>query len=281
MRWKRAEVVRGLVVTFHAIDLVEPLRIHGPGYYDALFREADLLIAVSGHGRDRLLELGAPEERVAIHPYTIDWTRRPPAALERETGLLRILSVGRLVEKKGLDDALAAVGLVAERFPGTRFSHVIIGSGPLEGSLRHQASGLPPNVRVDFRGACSLEVVEAEMRRCDLLLLPSRTSRDGDEEGMPNVLLEAMALGIPVVATIHAGTPELIRHGVTGFLAPEGDRVALAACLEEILEDASCAFRVGRAAREYVERHHHPSRTTPRLVRLYRRVLEDSGRREG
>ena len=117
LRWRDAGIGRCLVVTFHANDLVAPVRVHGPRCYERLFRRADLLIAVSEYGKRKLLSLGAPAEKIAIHPNAVDWVDQPPATLDRLPGQLRLVSVGRLVEKKGFDDAIAAAALVASWQP--------------------------------------------------------------------------------------------------------------------------------------------------------------------
>jgi len=270
LRWKRAGIARRLVVTFHANDLVRPVAEHGAAYYSPLFAGADLLLAVSGHGRRRLLELGAPEDRVRVQPCPVDWGDRPAVELHREPGVLRVVSVGRLVEKKGHRDAMDCLALVAHRHPAVGLHHTIVGTGPLLGELQRHASRLPANLRVTFTGACPPGQVERVLRGSDLFLLPSRTAPDGDEEGLPVALMEAMVLGLPVVSTRHAGIPELVEHGKTGLLAPEGDVETLAGLVERLLREPGLGRRLGSAGRTRVLARHDLSMTTASLVDHYR-----------
>jgi len=273
LRWKRAGLASRLVVTFHANDLVGPVRIHSRAYYEPLFAEADLLLAISEFGRRRLLDLGAPGDRIAIQPCPIALSDRASADLRRKPGQFHVLSVGRLVEKKGLDDAIACLDLVARRQPELSIRHTIIGSGPLEEQLRNRASRVRNNLEVALLGARSPAEVERHLRETDLFLLPSRTAHDGDEEGLPVALMEAMGLGLPVVSTIHTGIPELIRHRKTGLLAREGDVETLADLVEEVLENPGLAARLGSAARKTVLARHDIRKTTAVLLEHYRRIL--------
>jgi colanic acid/amylovoran biosynthesis glycosyltransferase len=137
-----------------------------------------------------------------------------------------------LVEKKGVAYALEAVAQVAKRIPG--LSYRIIGDGPLRAELEHRAISLGLRDHVHFEGAKSHERVVEALKTCDVMLTPSITSSDGDEEGIPNVLKEAMACGLPVIATKHGGIEELISDGEQGFLVEERDSPALGSKIEAI-----------------------------------------------
>ncbi|HVQ09969.1 MAG TPA: glycosyltransferase, partial [Allosphingosinicella sp.] len=180
-----------------------------------LMRGGDLFLAVSDALRARAIALGYPAERTRTHYNGVDLDRFHPGEGPREPGL--VLHVGRLVEKKGTAVLIEATAGIE----GARL--IVIGDGPLRGALERQAG---PSVR--FLGALPSDEVASWMRRASALAAPSLTAADGDAEGLPNVVVEAAASGLPVVATRHSGIPEAIIDGETGLLVPEGDSAALA-----------------------------------------------------
>ena len=231
-----------------------------------LAKGGDLFLAVSEALRSRAAALGFPEARLLTHYNGVDLdlfhpSREPP----RER---LILHVGRLVEKKGTALLLDAFARLAEAFPDA--SLAIVGDGPLRASLQRKAASLGDRVR--FLGSLPPDEVAILMRQAWLLAAPSRTARDGDSEGLPNVVVEAAASGLPVVASRHEGIPEAVEDNVNGLLVPEGDGEALAAALRKLLSatDTRCGFAV--AARRLAEQRFHSRRQAERLEDLYDRV---------
>ena len=168
------------------------------------------------------------------------------------------------MEKKGTKVLIEAVaGLADARL-------VIIGDGPLRGALERQARELGDRVR--FLGALPSDEVAQWMRRASVLAAPSLTAADGDAEGLPNVVVEAAASGLPVVGTKHSGIPEAIEDGTSGFLVPEGDAGALAARLADLLGSESLRRDMGAAARRLAERKFDRQMLTARLEAIYDEV---------
>ncbi|WP_337062287.1 glycosyltransferase [Kineococcus sp. G2] len=228
-----------------------------------LARHGDLFLPVSGHLRERLLARGFPAERTVVHHLGLDLGKVPatgPAGDGRT-----VVHVARLVEKKGTEHLLRAVALLAARGGDVRL--VCVGDGPLRGALERLAHELGIAGRVTFTGALGNPDVLAHVAAAAVLCLPSVTARSGDQEGLGQVLLEAGALGRPVVATAHGGIPSAVVDGVTGLLVPEADPAALAAALARLLDDPELARRTGEAARRHVERSFDAARQT--------RLLED------
>ena len=128
----------------------------------------------------------------------------------------------------------------------------LVGDGPLRGELESLAASLGLGARVSFAGWRSSAEVAGEMARADLLVAPSVTARDGDMEGLPIVIVEAMATGLPIVGTRHSGIPEVVEDGVTGRLVDEGDAAALAEALVEV-SDGGRRRTLAAAARARVE----------------------------
>jgi glycosyltransferase involved in cell wall biosynthesis len=224
-----------------------------------VFDRADVVLAVSAHIRARAIACGADPARVQVHhtgvPVPADAT---PAPKDWDVAF-----VGRLVEKKGADDLLSALAM-------SRARAVLIGTGPLEDALRRRAAAL--GVDATFRGALPPAGVEAHLRASRMLAAPSRTARDGDSEGLPTTVLEAAALGLPVVATRHSGIPEAVRHGETGLLSAEADPAALAGNITRLLADGPLRARLGARGRAYVSAQFDLTRQSARLEALYDRV---------
>ena len=158
---------------------------------------------------------------------------------------MRILSVCRAVEKKGLDQVLKALSALPKDV-AWRFDH--IGAGPLTGKLQKLAARLGIADRITFLGARSRDDVVAAYRDADLFVLASRVARSGDRDGLPNVLMEAASTGLAILATEVSAIPELVRDGETGVLVPPDDGKALADALRRLVTDPARRAELGHAA---------------------------------
>lgn len=227
----------------------------------ALQRRGALFLAVSDALRGRAIAGGYPPERTLTHYNGVDLGRFPAGP----GGPDIILFVGRLVEKKGVETLLQAFALVRRERPEA--SLILIGEGPLRARLERLAGE-----SVRFLGALPPDEVASWMRRAAVLAAPSVTARDGDAEGLPNVVVEAAASALPVVGTAHGGIPEAIVEGETGFIVPERDAEALAARLAAILGDRELRGRMGAAARRLAERRFDFARQMERLEEIYDQV---------
>jgi colanic acid/amylovoran biosynthesis glycosyltransferase len=172
----------------------------------------------------------------------------PASALDRPA---RIVGVGRLVEKKGFCHLVDACRIFADR--GRPFECFILGTGPLEAALRAQIDRLGLTGRVALLGPRPRCEVLRYMRSAAVFAAPCVVGVDGDRDGLPTVLLEAMAVGTPCVATDVTGIPEAIRDGDTGFIVPQNDPVALAASIERLLDDGVLRAEIAGRARRLVE----------------------------
>lgn len=258
-----------LVVNFYGADVSqrEFLRRAARGYGD-LFAQARFLLVEGPAMRERLLRLGAPDARIREQRLAIDLSDY--AFRERSwdgNRPVRLLFVGRLVAKKGLEEALRALGDPRVRFP---WSLTVVGDGPLGPRLKGLASSLGISGRVDFAGLRPLPEVRAALDAHDLLLQPSRIAPDGDGEGgAPTILLEAQACGMPVVATDHDDIPNVVEDGGTGWLAPQGDVDALVETLSRAATGADRWAVMGRAGRARIGERHDAVRLVEQLERLY------------
>lgn len=241
-----------LVTVFHGYDMSLVLREEGDDFYRELLASGELFLPISDFWRRRLVEMGAPSAKTRVHHMGVDpqrfsfRVRRPD-----DDGETKILSVARLVEKKGLEYGIRAFRQIAEDFEDVRYT--IIGDGELREELEALARSEGVGDRIDFAGWCDREEVLEALGSHQILMTPSVTAEDGDMEGIPVVLMEGMATGIPVVSTRHSGIPELVRHGETGLLADERDVEGLAGHLRTLLDDPSTWEAMGRRGRQVVE----------------------------
>jgi colanic acid/amylovoran biosynthesis glycosyltransferase len=193
-------------------------------------------------------------------------TRKP-----KTDGKVQLLTVGRLVEKKGLEYAVQAVARALKKYPN--LSYKIVGDGPLRDSLASSIKELGLERHINLVGWKKQEEVAVLLQEADLFLSPSVTSQDGDQEGIPATLIEAMARGLPVLSTYHSGIPELVEDGKSGFLVPERDVEALTTKLTYLLDHPECWPEMGYAGRKYVEAHYDLNKLNDRLVQLYQQLL--------
>ena len=278
LRLRRLGVLGGeLVVAFRGADTTKYVARRGPRVYAGTFRQARLLLPVCDFLARRLVELGAPPDRVVVHRTGIDPRRWPcRERLPGATGRLRLVTVGRLVEKKGIEYALRAVRILVDR--GLDVEYRVLGDGPGRERLAGLIAELGLETRVALQGRGVQAKVRAGLEDADVLVAPSVTAADGDEEGIPNVLKEAMASGLPVVATRHAGIPELVEDGVSGLLVPERDEAALADALERLARAPAGWAAMGRAGREKIEKEYDIDRLNDRLAGLLEGLIRPEAR---
>ncbi len=264
-----------LVVTLHGYDVMCSDDAHrssrrGRLYLarrDELWAQAALFICVSNAIRERALERGFPAHKLRVLPVGIDIRAlAPQSALPREPV---ILFVGRLVRKKGCHVLLEAVARVQRMLPRARL--MIVGDGPERRFLEEKAAELTTGTR--FLGVRTPAQVHVLMRSARCLAAPSVTANNGDAEGMPMVLCEALALGLPVASTMHSGIPELVRHGEHGLLSGENDAEALAGNLLALLTDDALVQNLRCAGRARVEQTFDVLRQTEALEDLYDEVV--------
>lgn len=184
----------------------------------------------------------------------------------------RLLTVGRLVEKKGFPTLLRACALLRDR--GIAFRCEIYGEGPQRRNLEELQRDLKLQECVRLHGEILQPDLAMAYDEADLFVLPCQILEDGDRDGLPNVLVEAMAMGLPVVSTRVSGIPELVSEGLNGFLVQPRDPVALADALERLLQDPELRHRFGQAGRSRVLESYDLKRNTRALARLFRACLE-------
>jgi colanic acid/amylovoran biosynthesis glycosyltransferase len=274
LRLKQIGALRGkLVTSFRGYGATSYLKAR-PGAYRELFLEGDLFCPVNVSLKRRIMAEGCSEAKIAVHHSGIDCAKFAYVHRHRDPAEpTRILTVARLTEKKGIAHAIEAVSRLVRR--GIHVAYTIVGDGPLRADLERLIEDLGLGKQVEMRGWTSHHVVTQLMVKAHVLVAPSVTARDGDQEGIPNVLKEAMATGMPIVSTWHGGIPELVDDGVSGFLVPERDVEALADRLAHLSQRPELWSAMGRAGRRKIEREFNLAKLNDDLVDLYARLLED------
>ena len=262
------------LTSFHGADATRHVQIYGPRVYDRLFDKGDLFLPVSQGMKKRLVALGCDERKIIVHPSGIDLERFSFGERRYAPGeTLRIVTVGRLVEKKGLAYAIGAVARVSQRGIGAEYR--VVGSGELEGHLRDLARASGVGDHVHFLGEKTQDEVHAILASSHVMLVPSVRARDGNLEGIPNAIKEAMATGIPVVATRHGDIPEIVEEGRTGFLVEEAEVEGLASRIRWVVEHPMEVKEICLRARALVEDQYDIAKLNKRLVEIYRSLVDE------
>ena len=224
--------------------------------------DAEVVLTCTAEGYRNLLELSAGRTPVSLAYHGVEVAARTRGDANRH-GPPVVLSVGRLVEKKGYDVLLRAAALVHRR--GVDFRLRIVGEGVEWARLQRLVHEVGLTDRVVFLGPLSEAEVQVEYERADAFALACRELENGDRDGIPNVLLEAMAHALPVVATTCAGVLEAVGEE-SALLAPQGDPVAVAAQLERVLLDSALRERLGAAAQAQVRQRFDRTETLPAVL---------------
>lgn len=267
-----------LIVTFYGYDASSfPERAGGLGrrYLARAFSRASLILALSEDMRADLLTIGCPAEKICVHHFGIDLRRFPlkPAAHRNERANVQFLTVGRFVEKKGLLTLLDAFALAREGHPHLHLT--LVGDGPLQAQVQRAVERLGLSGHVDLPGFLPHAEVSRAMRMADVFVLPSEVAASGDKEGTPTVLMEAMATGLPVIATHHAGIPEVVDHLQSGLLVPERDVVALASAIARLARSPRLWREWGLMGRSKIQREYDLDRQARRLEDIYDCVRQE------
>jgi colanic acid/amylovoran biosynthesis glycosyltransferase len=240
------------VVSFHGADVAEKkdIRDYGPKLKE-LFQAVPLVLARSKSLAERLLILGCPPERLRINRTGVPLDEFPFIRRDApESGRWRFMQACRLIPKKGVATSLCAFAIFQKEFPNAEL--IIAGKGPLQPHLEELAEELGIVRKVQFRGFLSQKELFDLYGSSHCFLHPSETPPDQNQEGIPNSILEAMATGLPVLATRHGGIPEAVEERRTGLLVDERDFEALAAAMKHLVRSAFAFREMGALASESV-----------------------------
>jgi glycosyltransferase involved in cell wall biosynthesis len=255
--------------TTHAFDLF----VNFP-YALEKVQSAAALFTISKYNQRYLSEhYGCSPDKVQVLrvPFNKKQCDQIPVA-QRDAKL--IVSVARLHPTKGFDVALDALQVVAKKHQGVRFA--IVGNGPLEKQLRNKVEQSRLGRNVMFLGTMANDNALRLVSKAAVFLLPSAVASNGDRDGIPTALIEAMYLRTPVVSTRISGIPELVDDGVNGFLAESRDVATIADRVTRLIESEALRDAMGQRAREKVERGFYEDDSASILVRRWQAVMQPS-----
>jgi colanic acid/amylovoran biosynthesis glycosyltransferase len=261
-----------LITTYYGFDISWYIQTFGENIYKRLFDTGDLFLAISEVMKRRLTELGCDEKKIILHRLGIDCRKFffKPRQLNAD-GQIRVVTIARLVEKKGVEYAIRAVAKLAHVNQNIKYN--IIGDGLLREDLQRLIQELDAGETVKLLGWKQQQELVEILDNSHILLAPSVTGKDGNQEGTPVAIMEAMAMGLPILSTQHSGIPELIENGVSGFLVPERDVDALAEKLNYLIKHPEVWCQMGQAGRLYVEEYHDINKLNDRLVEIYQQLI--------
>lgn len=234
--------------------------------------KARFVVTCTEYNRRYLMEIadGLTTPIYTIY-HGIDLSRFPFGTKPPDPPPFRIISVGRLVQKKGYDDLLKALSILKyENFP---FEFLHVGDGELKESIYRLAERLNLLDKIRFLGTVTQEELLPLYRKSHVFVLASKVASNGDRDGLPNVILEAMALGIPVVSTDISAIPEAIQNGRTGILVPPDNPRELAGAIKKVLSDSPGTAAMTMEARKFVEKHFDSRIWLSRLYQLFHLAL--------
>ena len=267
-----AKVFNKTVISFRGYDAFKYLE-EFPGVYDELYKEGDLFLPVCHFLKDRIVRDGCDKNKAVVLRSGINCEKFTYSKRTRSEGEpTKVLTIGRLVEKKGIAYGLEAVARVVQS--GRNISYSVIGDGQLRGELEYLIDDLGIRSNVRMQGWMPQAEVIRLLGNTHVLIAPSVTSAQGDQEGIPNVLKEAMALGIPVISTYHSGISELVEDGVSGYLVKERDVESLTCRLSYLIDHPELWSKMGQAGSSFVRKFYENNQLNDQLVELYRSLLD-------
>lgn len=226
---------------------------------------AEGIVTCTGYNVQYLRSICRPADldKISLNYHGLDFNTIDEVTPGEKDGCFSIVAIGRLVEQKGFTYLIESLPQL-----NVEVCLTIIGDGPMEHELKRAAAKLPVTASVCFAGRLSHNDTLARVKASDVMVAPSVISKNGDRDGIPNVILEAMACGVPVVATNVSGIPEVVRHGTTGLLVNPADSTELAKALLKIHDDPVSASRMQVQARKHVELNFSSKKNIEEFIEL-------------
>jgi glycosyltransferase involved in cell wall biosynthesis len=238
---------------------------------DRRISSAEFVLTCTGFNHRYLQSISQNNTPIYLSYHGIDLTRFTSAFAKHKTEIPLILSVGRYCEKKGFPYLIEACRQLKQQ--GHKFQCDIVGYGPLQAELEQLIADLDVADVVSLAGKMTQDELVKVYQRASIFVLPCQVMENGDRDGIPNVLLEAMAMEIPVVSTDISGIGELVESGENGFLVPEKNPPALAEALEKLLTQPELSAQFGKAGRQRVLQQFSLERNVSEIRELFDRML--------
>lgn len=262
---KNSIIQSRIAVSFHGYDMSGYLNRHGDSIYDEVFKYADIIMPISLFWKKKLISIGCPEDKIIVHHMGVDTQKFIRDTPDNNENILRILSIGRLVPKKGFEYSIRAVCELAKKH---ELQYIIAGTGPEKEQLYKLIKERNADEYIKLAGSKTPDGILELLKWADVLLTPSITASDGDMEGIPVVIMEAMAMEIPVIASMHSGIPEIISDNVSGYIVVERDEKEILEKLLFIIENPDRARLIGKNGRQTILKGFDSKKLNEKLIRL-------------
>lgn len=274
LAYRNAGLIKGkLITTFRGIDISKYVHESGTHVYDQLFEEGEFFLANCEFFRNRAVNLGCDPKRILVHGSGLDCSKFSfkPRYFPAD-GKVKIATTGRLVEKKGIEYGIRAVAKLAETYSNIEYN--IIGDGELKEQFEKLIAELNIGHIVKLLGWKQQKEIVEILDNCHIFIAPSVTAVDGNQDAPVNTLKEAMAMGLPVISTLHGGIPELVEDGVSGFLVPERNAELIAEKLTYLIEHPEVWTKMGKAGRARVEEKYDMNKLNDELIEIYQQLID-------
>lgn len=263
-----------LITSLRGYDISWYVKEYGDDVYKKLFREGDFFLSNCQFFRNRAIKLGCDANKIVVHGSGIDCNR---FAFEpryiNDNGQIKIVTTGRLIEKKGIEYGIRGVAKVIEQYPNVNIEYNIIGAGCLQDYLQELIHSLNMSDKIKLLGRKNQQEIIEILNNSHIFIAPSVTAKDGNQDAPVNTLKEAMSMGLPVIATLHGGIPELVQDGISGCLVPERDADAIAEKIMYLIKHQDAWLEIGKAARSFVEEHYEINKLNNELVEIYHKLI--------
>jgi colanic acid/amylovoran biosynthesis glycosyltransferase len=263
-----------IVTSFHGYDISRYLNSRGFHSYNHLFEKGDIFLPVCSFFKKRLIELGCKKNKIIVHRTGIDLQKfKFSKKTSIEGKVISIISIGRLVEKKGFLNGIMAINKVLKKYPDIQYA--IYGEGRLKIEILKLIEELNLSNKIKIMGYKNSDEIIKAIRGSDILIAPSMIARDGDCEGIPNALKEAMAVGVPVISTYHGGINELITDKYSGFLVPERDIDSLAEKICFVIQNYEKINEIIMNARKMVDKYYDIKKLNLKQQGIYLNLIDN------
>lgn len=261
-----------LIVHFHGRDAYHYQTIARFGKkYTLLFEYASAIVSVSRDMSQQLITLGAPEKKIILNPCSPNERFSAQSSINKPTVFL---TVGRFAAKKGPEYTIRAFAEVLKQIPAARL--LMVGEGELWDTCKELSIQLGVAEKIEFLGSRTPDQVAELFHQARVFVQHSRRAEDGDSEGTPVSILEAMKSGLPIVSTRHAGIKDVVLEGETGFLVDEGDWKGMAEAMLKLAQDPNLAAEMGKKGNARVEAHYTMEQHIQRLADAILAAIKNS-----
>ena len=265
---KKMGISLKMITSVHGADVNKIPQEKGRNYYSELFERGDHFVANTEFTKKQTIDLGCSGNKISVIPVGLNIGHFPfKAKWIDQNKTVQVLTVGRLVEKKGHAYSIRAINQLIKE--GFNIHYTIAGDGPLRNELEDLTRKNGISEHVSFLGETSQEEVTKLYENSHLFVLSSITAEDGDKEGQGLVLQEAQACGLPVVSTLHNGIPDGVLDEESGYLVPEKDIKALSEALKKLLKNPLSWPVMGQKGRQFVENKYDIQIITRQMLSLY------------